>query len=165
MKKSLYLILAVILLAMTVQCTTGNKKVDIEKYSKTTQELIEMVEGDTAFKRLLLKSIDIAWKTNPDKTTNPVENLEDYYDFVEWSVKAMPWSVYPMPKGTPLYNKIDQSLIYCYYMCDVPLEELEGKGLYNNSIQYIEPYRTWLIDYAKNWGAFLSTPESWNEDY
>ena len=47
----------------------------------------------------------------------------------------------------------------------MPLEELEGKGLYNNSLQYAEPYRSWLIDFTKQWGEFLSTEESWSDEY
>jgi phosphatidylserine decarboxylase precursor len=64
-----------------------------------------------------------------------------------------------------LYEQIDQSLDYFYFALDRPLAELEGRGLYRNSLQYHEPVRSWLIKYAKAWGAFLSTPESWNEDY
>ena len=157
---------AVLIVMSMASCSSTNKaQSEQKKYSETTQELIDMVEGDPQLKALLTKSIAEAAKINPDTVTNPAQTLEQYYDFVEWAVKAMPWSVVKTKAGTSLYDRIDQSLDYCYFINDIPLEELDGKGLYNNSVQYTEPYRKWLIDYAKAWGKFLSTPESWNDEY
>ena len=156
-----FAIAAIILSMASCNSSISEKK----QYSATTQELIDMVEGDSVLKALLIKSIAKAKEINPDIVTNPAQTLEGYYDFVEWSVKAMPWSVVKTKCGTSLYDRIDQSIDYCYFINDIPLEELDGKGLYNNSIQYIEPYRTWLKTYAKAWGLYLSTPESWNDEY
>ncbi len=64
-----------------------------------------------------------------------------------------------------MYDKIDQSLNYFYFINDQPLPELEGKGYYNNSLQYVEPYCSWLTDFNNAWGDYLDTEESWNEDY
>jgi len=64
-----------------------------------------------------------------------------------------------------LYDQIDQSLDYFYFITDQPLEELKDKGFYNNSLQYYEPYRSWMIKFTKQWGEYLSTPESWNDSY
>lgn len=60
---------------------------------------------------------------------------------------------------------IDQSLDYFYFINDQPLAELENRGYYNNSLQYYEPYRSWMINFTKEWGMFLSTEASWNEQY
>ena len=51
------------------------------------------------------------------------------------------------------------------FISDQPLSELEDKGYYNNSLQYHEPYRTWLINFVKEWGAYLSTEGSWKDEY
>jgi len=80
-------------------------------------------------------------------------------------LSGMPWNILSDLPYTKLYEKIDQSIDYMYYLNDQPLPELEGKGYYNNSIQYIEPYRTWLIHFTKAWGEYLSMAVSWNEDY
>jgi phosphatidylserine decarboxylase len=60
---------------------------------------------------------------------------------------------------------MDQSLSYFYFIADQPLDELEGRGYFNNSIQYVEPFSSWLKTFVRSWGAFLNTPESWNKEY
>ena len=50
-------------------------------------------------------------------------------------------------------------------MIDQPLDELKGKGHYYNSLQYVEPFRSWMIVFTKHWGEYLSTKASWNEEF
>ncbi len=145
-------------------CSSGGEE-KAERYSPITRELIRIVEDTPQLKALLVKAIEKGKQINPDKATNPAQTLEEYYDFVEWSATAMPWSVLKQPESSPLFDRIDQSLDYFYFINDIPLEELDGKGLYNSSIQYVEPYRSWLISYCKDWGSFLSTPQSWKDEY
>lgn len=162
--KIISLMVAIAAIGFFVSCSSddsGNEK----EYSQTTRELIDMVNSNAQLKELLVKSIEKAKEINPDKETNPAQTLDEYYDFVEWSTKAMPWSVIKQKDGISLYDRIDQSLNYFYFINDIPLDELDGQGLYNNSITYIEPYRTWLINYTKAWGEYLSTSDSWNESY
>jgi phosphatidylserine decarboxylase len=121
-----------------------------KKHEPITKQLIIMVEHNPELKKMLIKSIEMAKRINPDRTTNPAQTLEEYYAFVDWAAKAMPWSVLPDLQYPKLYE---------------PLSELEGKGYYNNSLQYHEPYRTWLINFTKEWGMYLSTEKSWNEKY
>lgn len=64
-----------------------------------------------------------------------------------------------------LYDRIDQSLDYFYFINDQPLDELKGQNLYHNSIQYLEPYRSWLIQFTSQWGEFLNTEASWSDAY
>lgn len=45
------------------------------------------------------------------------------------------------------------------------MDELDGKGLYNNSLRYYEPYRSWLKTFAKQWGVYLDTESSWKDEY
>ena len=130
-----------------------------------TEELIAILEAEPAVKELLQKSIDAAKAINPNKVTNPAQTLEEYYAYVDWAAKAMPWNISPNVDSDSLYTKIDQSLNYFYFINDQPLEELDGQGLYNNSLQYAEPYRSWLIKFTRQWGEYLSTPASWNDEY
>ena len=64
-----------------------------------------------------------------------------------------------------MYDQIDQSLDYFYFINDQPLPELSDRGYYNNSLQYHEPYRTWMINFTREWGLYLSREESWKDEY
>ncbi len=130
-----------------------------------TEELIGILEAEPDVKAMLEKSIASAKAINPDRATNPAQTLEEYYDYIDWAAKAMPWNISKNVDSDSLYAKIDQSLNYFYFINDQPLEELDGEGLYNNSLQYAEPYRSWLIKFTREWGEYLSTPASWSEEY
>lgn len=136
-----------------------------KKHETITQQLITMVEHNADLKKMLIRSIEISKKINPDKSTNPAQTLEEYYVFIDWAAKAMPWSILPNGPYSKLYDQIDQSLDYFYFINDQPLKELKNKGYYNNSLQYHEPYRTWLIQFVKQWGMYLSKEGSWNDAY
>jgi len=135
------------------------------KHEPITEQLITMLEHNLELKKMLIESIEKAHKINPDKVTNPVKTLEEYYIFIDWAAKAMPWSIMPNIPYSSLYDQIDQSLDFFYFVNDQPLAGLKGKGYYNNSLQYHEPYRTWLINFTKAWGLYLSREESWNDEY
>lgn len=136
-----------------------------EKHETITQELISLVEKNSEMKTLLIKSIDKAKEVNPDKKTNPAQTLSEYYEFIDWAAKALPWNTLKDQSYPFIYEQIDQSLDYFYFMIDQPLTELEGRRLYRNSLQYYEPFRSWLIKFVKSWGAFLETEKSWNEEF
>ncbi len=135
------------------------------KHEPITEHLITMVEHNTELKSMLVESIDKTTKINPDKVTNPVRTLEEYYNFIDWAAKALPWSILPNAPWSSLYDQIDQSLDYFYFVNDQPLLQLKNKGYYHNSLQYHEPYRTWLINFTKEWGLYLSKEDSWNDAY
>src|SRR5665647_3591741 len=107
-------------------------------YGEQTLKLISIVEDNPDIKSMLIKSIDQAKMVNPDKNTNPAQTLDEYYQFVTWAETCMPWSILPKTPYSSLYDKIDQSLNYFYFINDQPLTELDGQGLYNNSLQYIK---------------------------
>ena len=136
-----------------------------KKHEPITQSLITIVNDNHSLKNLLIKSIEKARQTNPDKVSNPAQNLEKYYDFIDWAAKAMPWNVLKNIPRSTVYDKMDQGLTYFYYMIDQPLEELSGKGYFKNSLQYAEPLRTWITLFTKNWGLYLSKKESWNDKF
>lgn len=132
--------------------------------AQITLDFIEMLEEDPELKGLVEESIALAAARNPDPETNPVQSLEAYYDFLDWSATCMPWNI--LDTGTSsLYSSIDQSLDYFYFLLDQPLPELAGKGYYYPCLEYHEPVASWVKKYCAEWGAFLSTPESWNDDF
>jgi phosphatidylserine decarboxylase len=153
-----------LIIAILVSCNSHSIK-QKENYGPKTIELIEIVEKNSDIKKLLIKSIEQAKKVNPDKITNPAQDLESYFDFIAHAEKAMPWELLPEANYSTLYGKLDQSLCYFYFINDQPLTELEGKGYYNNSLQYVEPYSSWLISFDKGWGKSLATESSWNDKY
>lgn len=135
------------------------------QHAPATQQFITMVEHNAELKKMLVESIEKARKINPDRVTNPAQTLEDYYTFLDWAAKALPWSILPDLPYSKLYDQIDQSLDYFYFINDQPLVELKNKGYYNNSLQYHEPYRSWMILFTKAWGTYLSSEGSWNDEY
>jgi phosphatidylserine decarboxylase len=166
-KKTLAWLLSVVIVCsflsfgVLAQDTTSAQK----KHEPMTEQLITMVEHNSEIKRMLVRSIEAAKKINPDRLTNPAQTLEEYYIFMDWAAKAMPWSIVPNLPQSKLYDQIDQSLDYFYFINDQPLSELKNKGYYNNTLQYHEPYRTWLINFVKEWGMYLSKEGSWNDEY
>lgn len=147
------------------QLLASNPKPSGHEHEAITLALIDMADKNHMMKALLEKSIAMAKRINPDPSTNPVQTLEQYYDFIDWAATALPWSLLPGFSSSMFYERIDQGLAYFYFINDQPLDELNGKGYYRNSIQYHEPYRTWLLSFVRDWGRFLSTHDSWNDEY
>ena len=166
MKKIAILVVVCFLGLTTIQLSCKrDDSPSTPNYGNKTKELINIVESNPTIKSLLIKSIAQAKTVNPDKKTNPAQSLAEYYQFVTWAETCMPWSILPTTPYSTLYDKIDQSLNYFYFINDQPLTELEGQGLYNNSLQYIKPYSDWLVSFNKAWGLYLDTPNSWNDAY
>ena len=130
-----------------------------------TEDFISMMEEYPELMDLVERSISLAAVNNPDLNTNPVRSLDDYYDFLDWSATCMPWNILDGQDTSDLYSSIDQSLDYFYYLLDQPLPELAGKGLYYPCLEYYEPIASWCKEYASSWGEFLSSQESWNDEY
>ena len=45
------------------------------------------------------------------------------------------------------------------------MDELKGRGYYYPTVEFVEPFASWLTTYAQSWGDWLSTEESWNNTY
>ncbi len=148
-----------------VGCTSTQEKQAAVSHAPMTEELINLVESDGQFAALLEESIAQAAEVNPDTTTNPAQTLEEYYDFLDWAATCMPWNILKDQTQSGLYEHIDQSLDYFYFLVDQPLAELAGQGYYNNSLQYVEPFRSWMKEFLQDWGEYLSTADSWNDQY
>jgi len=165
MKKTNRLIILCLLVVTAVQISCKRDEPAKPNYGPKTLELINIVENNPDIKSMLIKSIAQAKVVNPDKNTNPAQTLDEYYEFVTWAETCMPWSILPNTPYTSLYDKIDQSLNYFYFINDQPLTELEGLGLYHNTLQYVAPYNDWLVSFIKAWGLYLDTPASWKDEY
>ncbi len=103
-----------------------------------TLELKRLVAGNPEVERLLIASIEQAKKVTPDLSTNPAQSLEQYYDFISWAERAIPWRLLEEKPNATLYQRIEQSLCYLYFICDQRLTELEARGYLENSLQHVE---------------------------
>lgn len=164
MKYKRYILLYLLSLWLISSCNSPVEQEDKE-YGEATLELISIVESDPQAKELLIASIEKARQTNPDKNTNPVQSLEEYYDFVSHCEKAMPWALVEKEEYPEIFDHTFQGLTAFYFILDQPLPQLENKGLFNNSLQYAEPFGSWLVTFSNSWGSFLDTEDSWNEEY
>ena len=160
---SVYLLLLLMIIIMTVSCTTVKAE---KERADITKDFIAIMDSDPELKALMEKSIEKGVAINPDRKTNPVQSLDEFYDYLDWCAVCMPWEMIDVSETYPsIYDQIDQSLIYFYYYLDQPLKELEDRGYYYPTVQYCPAIVEWCIRYASSWGEYLSTPESWNDDY
>ena len=163
------LIVLLIALALTLSClgsVLGEAAPALElPRSEARLALEAYLEADPALMALMEKSIALAHEINPDPETNPIDSVEALYDYIDWMTVCMPWNVLTDAEYPTLYQSIDQSIDYFWFLVDQPLEELEGLGYYYPTLQYHEPISSWLYQYSEEWGAFLSTEESWNDLY
>lgn len=133
-----------------------------DRHKEITLKLMTLVEQRPEIGAMLSESIAEAKKINPDPKTNPVQSLQEYYDFIDMASELIPQQVLENPSSLTR-DQILQSICYFYFLVDQPLPALKGKGLFNNTIQYYGPFSAWLRDFANAWGAFLDTEASWNE--
>jgi phosphatidylserine decarboxylase len=143
-------------------CASPKEEVE---YGKATKELIALLESDPELKTMLQTSLQKAKQINPDRSTNPAQNLEEYYQLITWAETAMPWAIVKKEASPEIFDHIMQGFFAFYFPLDQPLPELEGKGLVNNSLQYYEPFAKWLTTFNKSWARYLDTRDSWNEEY
>ena len=165
MKKVIAFLLAILLVlaALAVQAEPAPEP-ELPR-SEAALAMMEYLEADPELMALMEKSIAAAAEINPDPDTNPVQSVEELYDFLDWAVTCMPWNVLADVSYPTLYDHIDQSVDYIWFLLDQPLQELEGKGYYYPTLQYHEPIATWCREYSDEWGSFLSSEKSWNDFY
>ena len=164
MKRTLFVLLLGIMLLFSNMQAQAASAPNLPR-SQASISMMKHLQSDPELMRLMEKSIEKAQKINPDPNTNPVHNVEELYTFLDWAVTCMPWNVLTDAKYPTLYNHIDQSIDYIWFLLDQPLEELENRGYYYPTLQYHEPIATWCREYSDEWGKFLSTKESWNDSY
>jgi len=143
--------------------TLSTASIGDDGHKQITRNLIDLVEKNPEIGSMLEASIAEAKNINPDPKTNPVQNLSDYYDFIDRASELIPQDLLENPSDLTS-DQILQSICYFYFLVDQPLPELENRDLYKNAIQYYEPFSSWLRNFADAWGAFLDTEESWNNE-
>ena len=165
MKRMSVLITSILMITMTTTGVYCAESDNTSERKQITKDFISLLEDDPELEVLMEESIHLAAINNPDRKTNPVQSLDEYYDFLDWSATCMPWNILDGQDTSNLYGSIDQSLDYFYYLLDQPLPELAGEGLYYPCLEYYEPIASWCERYASDWGEFLSSEESWNDEY
>lgn len=162
----IYWVVAVLMLSIVWSCSDDDDwHPQPSRHEKITQELIEILNADAKLKALVEKDLALGKAINPDKNYNPAQDLESLYEFLDWSTTCMPWQCLGKNDYTGIYNRIDQSTGYFWFIFDQPLDELRGKGYYYSTLHYHEPIASWIKSYSKTWGAFLDTKASWNDNY
>ena len=76
------LLLILITVIAIFSCNSPKKG---SEYGKATKELITLLDNNPELKSMLVSSIEKANEINPDRYTNPAQNLEEYYEFVTWA--------------------------------------------------------------------------------
>ncbi|MCR4766298.1 MAG: phosphatidylserine decarboxylase [Bacteroidaceae bacterium] len=139
----------------------------LAEHTQPVKELIEICKENDEVRALLEHAIQQAADINPDRKYNPAQSLEEFFVFIDWNVRALPWDVMTGLKadGASLYSRVDQGVGYFWFVVDQPLDELKDRGFFYPTVEFVEPFASWLTTYCNAWGDWLSTPESWNDTY
>ena len=138
-------------------------------HTEATEALIRICNNNAEVKSLLEHAIAQAAEINPDRRYNPAQSLNEFYDFIDWNVRQLPWDVMihqaPSNYGRSLYGRTDQGIGYFWFIVDQPLDELRDRGFFYPTVEFVEPFASWLSTYSNCWGDFLSTEATWNDPY
>ena len=116
-------------------------------------------------RNLLEQSLKQAAAANPHMETNPVRTVEQWCAYVERFAHSMPWQTMDIGEDASFFRRIDQNIGYFYFLIDQPLDALKDRGYIYPSLQYEPRFAAWLKEYNTAWGEWLSSPDSWNNDY
>lgn len=131
-----------------------------------TKELIALVEKDFDLRNRLQASIAAAQRVNDDPRSNPVQSLDDYYDYIDALVTYDPRNIETglVRAGSRVsmtgdayctWNILDL-LTYGYFLVDQQLTT-DPRG----TLQFMEPeFAAWMGGMAQAWGDYLETPAS-----
>ncbi|MBQ4388232.1 MAG: phosphatidylserine decarboxylase [Prevotella sp.] len=164
------LLLGVLFLTSCSEDDNGNgEQPKPAQHTEAVEALMKICDKHAEVKALLEHAISQAAQVNPDRDYNPAQTLTEFYDFVDRNVRCLPWDVmlHPAPNdyGRSLYGRTDQGIGYFWFVVDQPLNELRGRGFFYPTVEFVEPFATWLSTYSNSWGEWLSTEESWNDSY
>lgn len=99
----------------------------------------------------LTERLRMLQEDNADPQTNPVRSIEDMYAFFARLLTMMPWEALTLPEAS-VFRRIDQSIGYVYYLLGDLLDAFPALA-------------EWLTEYNTAWGNFLSSEESWTDEY
>jgi len=141
----------------------------VSEHTVAVQELIRISPEGSEVRQLLEHAIRQAADINPDRRYNPAQTFDEFCDFVDYNVRCLPWDVMlhqaPNDYGRSLYGRTDQGVGYFWFVVDQPLDELRDRGFFYPTVEFVEPFASWLSTYSSTWGDFLDTEESWNDTY
>lgn len=163
---------ALVITCVFVACGPGDEDLDPEPvadigsdtHQPITLQLIALIENNPEIGQLLEASIASAGEANTDTVTNPVRSLDDYYAFIDHASQSLPQDMIDFAPELTMREQMLQGICYFYFLVSQPLPELEGMGLFKNSLQYHEPFASWLRDFAVVQGQYMDTEDSWSED-
>lgn len=169
---NLWLLLAVVLCStLFTACSNDDDPVvpPTQQRTEASKALIKICNENAEVKSLLEHAIAQAAEINPDRRYNPAQSLDEFYDFIDWNVRQLPWDVMihhsPNEYGRTLYGRTDQGVGYFWFIVDQPLDELKDRGFFYPTVEFVEPFASWLSTYSNTWAEFLDTEESWNDTY
>lgn len=164
--------LALILTTMLLAACQNDSVIDrpstpTKQHTEATLELMRICEQNDEVRSLLTQSICQAAQVNPDRRYNPAQTLDEFYDFIDWNVRCLPWDVMTALKadGASIYSRVDQGVGYFWFVVQQPLDALKDRGYYYPTVEFVEPFASWLTTYGNCWGDWLSTTDSWNDTY
>jgi len=141
----------------------------VSESEKVINNLIEKTKQDSEFTNLLLAALQIA-KEKASKNL-----VQDLFDALEWPLTIDEYTKYLlslskwMPEEgneeiwkipcTTSHKEIENRLSHFHWLIN---QKLNGDS--STIIQDIPWFSDWLIEYAKAWGSFLNTTESFNKE-
>jgi len=129
------------------------------------ERLKYLLESDSGLRQLAEQSLVQAAQANPHVRTNPVRTLDDWFAYLEHFLHRMPWQTMDIGEDASFFRRIDQNIGYFYFLLDQPLDALKDRDYWYPSLQYEPRIAAWLVEYNKAWGEWLSSPDSWNDEY
>jgi phosphatidylserine decarboxylase precursor len=165
MKKIILILLAVyFLMLIPVSSCYSQQSQKGTNYGQATNELVQLLDKNPRLKSLLVASIEKAKQINPDAVTNPIQSLHEFLAFTTKAEHSVPWMLARNQKHPSVFHNITAGFGAFYSVLDQPLPQLEGKGTFNNSVEYTEPFASWLTTFNKSWQNYLDSDSSWNDD-
>lgn len=171
MQRYYYLITTILVTLLYTSCSVDDTPMPQpeRQHTQAVNELIAICDNNAEVRNLLEHSIRQAAEINPDRRYNPAQTLDEFYDFVDRNIRCLPWDVMlnpsPTEYGQSLYGRVDQGIGYFWFVVDQPLDELRDRGFFYPTVEFVEPFASWLTTYSQSWGDFLNTEESWNDTY
>ena len=129
------------------------------------EQIKQILSSRPDLSAMLEQSLLSAQRANPDRATNPVQSLEEWYVYIAAFLHRMPWDCLQLSEDASFFHRIDQCIGYFYFLLDQPLEELKNRGYWYPSLQYEPAIAKWLTEYNKTWGECLSSRDSWQDAY
>lgn len=145
------------------------KNTEYSSNDPVVDKLMKKLAKDKKLTKLLLDSLEKARKTAK-------KNLDDLlYRALDWPVKLATYQKYleefarwiPQQSSDPAWTapgtdeqqEVYDRLCHFYYLIDQPVGPKDSV-----IVQNLPWFSKWLVDYANDWGSFLDSTDSFNDD-